>query len=59
MSLACDKAKEHGYPRAVDDAAFGASRTRARTGTECLARLVQGTGCKILGQEEIKPHKRA
>ena len=24
---------------------------------ECLARLVQGTVCKILGQEEIKPHK--
>ena len=26
-------------------------------GHECLARLVQGTVCKILGQEEIKPHK--
>lgn len=26
-------------------------------GYECLARLVQGTVCKILGQEEIKPHK--
>ncbi|MET4312577.1 hypothetical protein [Bradyrhizobium sp. RT4b] len=24
---------------------------------ECLARLVQGTVCKLLGQEEIKPHK--
>jgi hypothetical protein len=33
----------------VDDAAFGRSRTRAK--------LVQGTVCKILGQEEIKPHK--
>ena len=31
-------------------------------GHECLARLVQGTVCKILGQEEIKlikPHKGA
>jgi hypothetical protein len=26
-------------------------------GHECLARLVQGTVCRILGQEEIKPHK--
>jgi hypothetical protein len=26
-------------------------------GHECLARLVQGTVCKILGQEEIKPQK--
>ena len=26
-------------------------------GHQCLARLVQGTVCKILGQEEIKPHK--
>jgi hypothetical protein len=23
----------------------------------CLANLAQGTVCKILGQEEIKPHK--
>ena len=26
-------------------------------GHECLAHLVQGTVCKILGQEDIKPHK--
>ncbi|MET4306185.1 hypothetical protein ABMB68_009050 [Bradyrhizobium sp. RT4a] len=26
-------------------------------GHECLVRLVQGTVCKLLGQEEIKPHK--
>ena len=31
--------------------------TDRRPGTQCLARLVQGTVCKILGQEEIKPHK--
>ena len=29
---------------------------RSRT-DECLAHLVQGTVCKILGQEDIKPHK--
>src|SRR5258708_31689271 len=28
-----------------------------RRGHECLANLVQGTVCKILGQEEVKPHK--
>src|SRR5207302_3313974 len=27
------------------------------SGHKCLAKLVQGTVCKILGQEEIKPHK--
>ena len=26
-------------------------------GHQCLARLAQGTVCKLLGQEEIKPHK--
>jgi hypothetical protein len=26
-------------------------------GHGCLANLVQGTVCKILGQEEVKPHK--
>jgi Recombinase len=26
-------------------------------GHECLPKLVQGTVCKILGQEDIKPHK--
>jgi hypothetical protein len=30
---------------------------RPAAGHECLANLVQGTVCKILGQEEIKPHK--
>src|SRR6478609_278594 len=47
VSLACDKAKEHGYARERGPAA----------GHECLAHLVQGTVCKILGQEDIKPHK--
>src|SRR3984893_6459052 len=31
--------------------------TGRRRGHGCLAHLVQGTVCKILGQEEIKPHK--
>src|SRR3979490_3189004 len=31
--------------------------TPPAAGHECLANLVQGTVCKILGQEEVKPHK--
>ena len=31
--------------------------TRPDAGHDCLAHLVQGTVCKILGQEDIKPHK--
>src|SRR5437762_5663629 len=31
--------------------------TAPSAGHHCLANLVQGTVCKILGQEEIKPHK--
>jgi hypothetical protein len=43
----------------VDDAASGAARPRARAGEghACLATLVQGTVCKILDEEEVKPHK--
>src|SRR5580693_4066520 len=37
--------------------AMRASTGAAAAGRGCLANLVQGTVCKILGQEEIKPHK--
>lgn len=60
VSLACDKAKEHGYPHELWTTRLLARHAREhgpRAGHECLARLVQGTVCKILGQEEIKPHK--
>src|SRR3974390_2288557 len=60
VSLACDKAKEHGYPHELWTTRLLARHARERgpeAGHECLARLVQGTGCKILRQEEIKPHK--
>src|SRR5881397_4329162 len=58
--LACDKAKEHGYPHELWTTRLLARHAREHgptAGHECLARLVQGTVCKILGQEEIKPHK--
>src|ERR1700726_3921397 len=60
VSLACDKAKEHGYPQELWTTRLLAHHAREHgptAGHESLARLVQGTVCKILGQEEIKPHK--
>jgi transposase len=60
VSLACDKAKEHGYPHELWTTRLLARHAREHgpsAGHQCLARLVQGTVCKILGQEEIKPHK--
>ena len=58
--LACDKAKEHGYPHELWTTRLLARQARERgpaAGHQCLARLAQGTVCKLLGQEEIKPHK--
>jgi hypothetical protein len=60
VPLACDKAKEHGYPHDLWTTRLLARHARENApaaGHECLADLVQGTVCKILGQEEIKPHK--
>jgi transposase len=59
-SLACDKAKDHGYPHELWTTRLLARHARQHgpaAGHECLANLVQGTVCKILGKEEIKPHK--
>jgi transposase len=60
VSLACDKAKDHGYPHELWTERLLARHARehgAVAGHECLATLVQGTVCKILGNEDIKPHK--
>ena len=60
VSIACDKAKDHGYPHELWTTRLLARHARERgpaVGHDCLAKLVQGTVCKILGQEEIKPHK--
>ena len=60
VSLACDKAKEHGYPHELWTTRLLACHAREhapRAGHKCLANLVQGTVCKILGAEEVKPHK--
>src|ERR1700686_591240 len=60
VSLACEKAKEHGHPHELWTTRLLARHARENgpaAGHECLANLVQGTVCKILGHEEIKPHK--
>jgi transposase len=60
VSMACDKAKEHGYPHELWTTRLLARHAREHgpaAGHECLAHLVQGTVCKILGHEEVKPHK--
>src|SRR6201993_2293892 len=62
VSLACDKAKDHGYPHELWTTRLLARHAREHgpgVGHECLAHLVQGTVCKLLGQEDIKPHKVA
>src|SRR5207237_5195372 len=60
VSLACDKAKDHGYPHELWTTRLLARHARENApgaGHKSLANLVQGTVCKILGQEEVKPHK--
>ena len=59
-SLACAKAKEHGYPHELWTTRLLAGHAREHgpaAGHSCLAKLVQGTVCKLLAREEIKPHK--
>src|SRR5512144_2675270 len=55
VSLACDKAKDHGYPHELWTTRLLARHAREHAqaaGHDCLAHLVQGTVCKILGHEE-------
>jgi transposase len=59
-SLACRKAKELGYPHELWTTRLLARHARTYgpvEGHACLANLAQGTVCKILDQEEVKPHK--
>src|SRR6266700_1701711 len=60
VSLACDKAKEHGHPHELWTTRLLARHAREHgpgAGHPGLSRLVQGTVCKLPGPEEIKPHK--
>src|ERR1700756_5742973 len=54
VSLACDKAKEDGYPHELWTTRLAGGHGGQHppaAGHECLANLVQGTVCKILGRE--------
>jgi transposase len=60
VSLACQKAKELGYPHELWTTRLLARHVREHAqaaGYPCLMRLAQGTVCKILDQHEVKPHK--
>jgi transposase len=60
VDLACRKAKDFGYPHELWTTRLLAKHIREHgpaAGHACLANLAQGTVCKILGRQDIKPHK--
>src|ERR1700736_2727780 len=60
VSLACRKAKELGYPHELWTTRLLARHAREHGPAEghgCLGKLAQGTVCKILNEQEVKPHK--
>src|ERR1700726_2169043 len=60
VALACRKAKDLGYPHELWTTRLPARHAREHgpaEGHACLADLAQGTVCKILDQDEVKPHK--
>jgi transposase len=60
VSLACQKAKDFGYPHELWTTRLVARHAREHgpaAGHECLAKLVQGTVCKILDAHAVKPHR--
>ena len=60
VALACQKAKELGYPHELWTTRLLAAHARQHgpaAGHPSLAKLAQGTVCKILAEHEVKPHK--
>jgi transposase len=60
VSLACQKAKDLGYPHELWTTRLLARHARdnaVAAGHPCMASIVQGTVCKILARHEVKPHK--
>ena len=60
VELACRKAKELGYPHELWTTRLLARHAREHgpaEGHACLAKLAQGTLCKVLNEQEIKPHR--
>ena len=60
VDLACRKAKELGYPHELWTTRLLAGHAREHgpaAGHDCLAKLAQGTVCKILNRQAVKAHK--
>src|SRR5436305_2141153 len=60
VALACRKAKELGYPHELWTTRMLAAHARQHgtsAGHPSLGKLAQGTVCKILAEQEVKPHK--
>lgn len=60
VSLACQKPKELGYPHELWTTRLLARHAREhgpKAGHRCVSQLAQGTICKILADEDVKPHK--
>jgi transposase len=60
VALACQKAKELGYPHELWTTRLLAGHARQHgpsAGHPSLRKLAQGTVCKILAEQEVKPHK--
>jgi transposase len=60
VDLACRKAKELGYPHELWTTRLLAHHARKHgpaAGHDCLAKLAQGTVCKILNRQAVKAHK--
>jgi transposase len=60
VALACRKAKELGYPHELWTTRLLAAHARRHgplAGHASLAKLAQGTVCKILAEQDVKPHK--
>jgi transposase len=60
VDLACRKAKEFSYPHELWTTRLLAEHAREHgpsAGHACLSDLAQGTVCKILDAQDVKPHK--
>jgi transposase len=60
VSLACQKAKDNGYPHEFWTTRLLAQHIRTHAeaaGYPCLTRLAQGTVSKILARHAVRPHK--
>jgi transposase len=60
VSLACQKAKDLGYPHELWTTRLLARHVREHAeaaGHPCMVNIVQGTVCKILARNDVKPHK--